>query len=997
MSLSLFSEPAIHRFGWLLVHSLWQFTLIAFAVVILLRLLHRSSPNLRYALSLAGMLCLAAAPVVTYMCLPAQSSESEMPATQTTVTLPQTDLPVTTGVPAVTSTAPPAETIPTAASASSTMTSSDMPAPSVAAAPTARNWHRDLEAAASRWLDELVAFWCLGVLLFSLRPLWSWIQLRRLCRTGVSPVPRSVQTALEDAARRLRIRRPVRIMQSSLATVPMVVGYLRPLVLVPLSVVSGLSPAQLEGLLAHELAHVRRHDFLVNLLQTLLETIFFYHPGVWWISSRVRREREFCCDELAAGLLGNRTEYARTLLALEELRGTSPLLSLGANSGSLLNRIRRLTASQPAPRPRGGIIAFATLAAVAFLTAAWLWDTTSPALADDQPADDDAQLQAALAKVDHDDPHMVEIIRAVIEQEHRYRHLEYVLRRESYFREDQPSGAGSSSEVSVEFDETDDPPPMETEPRIVETSRVILDGDRYSFQQDRESRTKQGLEQLHQRESAFDGERTVSVEHDNSANIHLSRYEPSQMLAPHVWAMQQLLANLPLSVYLQGGEVLESHPKRRRSPRPFGGGYELLATKSEYLGTELVGGLQCHKVRVYQTYRPDSEPMVNDLWLARDRNLLCIKSQRLLKIGDEERVWIVTTADNLREVEQGLWLPAEVNSTQFDHRSLSEGERLPRTTVGMTLHDVSVGGTYRDEQFKVEIPGDVPLFTIGSDGLVDSPHHPQPAPERSQTTADEIIQAVQGREALYEDIDITQEKEYLHLNSIYHAATGSGGTPWYKRRTRMAVVASKKYWLREVSNRYQDGTSSTEREFSVGKRADRSPFPPHSCLLVSTGKLLSSHLRGGPDHRLAYEGDDLIDGLLCHRLRRDRLSSNGSASHRSYLWICPERSYLPLRVENFHYARSRTLPTGVHTVEELQEITPGVWFPIRWTKLACHAMDGRGLMENRMIVNWRENHQVLSVTLDPEVDLTDPEFDLPAPDPAPRPLPEPRNPPLEFF
>ena len=126
------------------------------------------------------------------------------------------------------------------------------------------------------------------------------------------------------------------------------------LVLLPLCVVTGLPAAQLELILAHELAHIRRHDYLVNLLQTLVETLFFYHPAVWWLSRQIRNERENCCDDVAMAIAGSRADYGRALLAIEELRAASTALSLAASGGSLLARIRRIAGCEPVPRVVGG-------------------------------------------------------------------------------------------------------------------------------------------------------------------------------------------------------------------------------------------------------------------------------------------------------------------------------------------------------------------------------------------------------------------------------------------------------------------------------------------------------------------------------------------------------------------------------------------------------------------------------------------------------------------
>ena len=114
---------------------------------------------------------------------------------------------------------------------------------------------------------------------------------------------------LERVSQRLGLRRATQILQSTLVQVPVVAGYFRPVILVPMSVISGLPASQLEAILAHELAHIRRHDYLVNLLQTLVETVFFYHPGVWWLSRQIRNERENCCDDLAVAVVGSGVDY----------------------------------------------------------------------------------------------------------------------------------------------------------------------------------------------------------------------------------------------------------------------------------------------------------------------------------------------------------------------------------------------------------------------------------------------------------------------------------------------------------------------------------------------------------------------------------------------------------------------------------------------------------------------------------------------------------------
>jgi hypothetical protein len=144
---------------------------------------------------------------------------------------------------------------------------------------------------------------------------------------------------------RMAIRQAVRFTQSALVAAPSVVGHLRPIVLLPASAITGLTCAQLEMILAHELAHVRRHDYLVNAAQTIVESLLFFHPGVWWVSAQVRRERENCCDDIAVAVCGDRATYARALFSLETLCGKSVAPSVAATGGSLVTRIRRLIAT----------------------------------------------------------------------------------------------------------------------------------------------------------------------------------------------------------------------------------------------------------------------------------------------------------------------------------------------------------------------------------------------------------------------------------------------------------------------------------------------------------------------------------------------------------------------------------------------------------------------------------------------------------------------------
>jgi hypothetical protein len=173
-----------------------------------------------------------------------------------------------------------------------------------------------------------------------------------------------MQALARELGRRLGLHRAVTLLESAAVAVPVVVGWLRPVVLVPASTLAGLAPKQLEAILAHELAHIRRHDYLVNLFQAVVETLLFYHPAVWWVSTQIRRERENCCDDLAVAVCGDRLGYARALVELEGLRGAAPRLAMAVSGGSLSGRVRRLVSApeRSSRRPwAAGLLALALL------------------------------------------------------------------------------------------------------------------------------------------------------------------------------------------------------------------------------------------------------------------------------------------------------------------------------------------------------------------------------------------------------------------------------------------------------------------------------------------------------------------------------------------------------------------------------------------------------------------------------------------------------------
>jgi GWxTD domain-containing protein len=233
---------------------------------------------------------------------------------------------------------------------------------------------------AADYLPWLAPIWIAGVLFFHLRGLASWIAARRLRHKGVCVAAASWQSRLDHLAVQLRLSRPVTLFESCLAEVPVVIGYVRPVILVPVGLLAGLPAGQIESILLHELAHIRRHDYLVNLMQILVESLVFYHPAVWWISGVMRTERENCCDDLVVATQGDALGYAAALTALERNRGGAREAVLAVTGGSLVKRVRRLLIQPEGPRSALTPVfsAAALTVTVAVAMAAWQSTATPP-------------------------------------------------------------------------------------------------------------------------------------------------------------------------------------------------------------------------------------------------------------------------------------------------------------------------------------------------------------------------------------------------------------------------------------------------------------------------------------------------------------------------------------------------------------------------------------------------------------------------------------------
>jgi bla regulator protein BlaR1 len=291
--MSPYASMVVSSIGWTLVHFLWQGLLLGCATAVLLTLMRNMRPEHRYTVSCTAL----------FMCLawPALEFYLRMQDLSAAVTLAE-------------------------------------PAGGWAMAPG--NRAGGIESQLQGNLVWIVALWavCASVLSVRIGLGLLWVKRAEHQYTGDA----HWQARVDRMAAQFGITRAVRLRVVENLASPITAGWWRPVVLVPASLITGMPSHLLEALLAHELAHVRRFDYLVNLGQNVVETLLFYHPAVWWISGRIRDEREQIADDIAASQLGEPRRLALALSELERFQFSSHHLAQAANGGDLMTRIKRL-------------------------------------------------------------------------------------------------------------------------------------------------------------------------------------------------------------------------------------------------------------------------------------------------------------------------------------------------------------------------------------------------------------------------------------------------------------------------------------------------------------------------------------------------------------------------------------------------------------------------------------------------------------------------------
>jgi bla regulator protein blaR1 len=362
---NLASVPLLQAIGWALLHSLWQGALLAMLATVALWLARHRSAEVRYAIAsgFLGVIVFAFAGTLVWI----STGGDPLPVTETVLIAP------------------------------------------VGEGQSFGGWMPHLHALIGSWIPWLFSVWALG---FSFRLLQMGRAVAWLygpCLDSFQPPPTEWLARFEVLKIHSRVRVSVCLGLSDRVDSLVVLGWLKPVVLVPAAAMLAMAPEALEALLAHELAHVRRGDFLANVLQTIAEALLFYHPAVWWLSYRIRQEREHCCDDAAVGVCGDPILYASALAGLEELR-TQPILipdlAPAASGGKLMFRIQRLLRpriTHDAPSPLAALLpAFLLLATLgaAGLSAAAI-GAPKPAPKSESVAPDPVDMDFSKIRVKH--------------------------------------------------------------------------------------------------------------------------------------------------------------------------------------------------------------------------------------------------------------------------------------------------------------------------------------------------------------------------------------------------------------------------------------------------------------------------------------------------------------------------------------------------------------------------------------------------------------------
>jgi hypothetical protein len=598
------------------------------------------------------------------------------------------------------------------------------------------------------------------------------------------------------------------------------------------------------------------------------------------------------------------------------------------------------------------------------------------------------------------------LIERVREHELKYRNLETFIRRTGKFVGPEISTAGAVTETQVKV-------------------HTVMQGDLAYCQIDETTTRARGNQQTHERVSSYDGERTRSVEYGNSANIHVGRYESADAYPPHCWALFPQRVSFALSSLLGGTTAVQKDSKVRHYPRDRQSFFEFNRVENELAGEELVDDYRCVKVvcRYWSSTEGKDPPVKLLIWLAIDRNYLCIKSQTVLNLGNRELRFRESKVETLREVTPGLWLPSRVSASRYNVVSLRAGQQVPEFDDTLVLHKAIFNPERPVAFFRdVKIPDDILVFEIENGRLAGRSFRDVPAAANSRARLAEIVEKVTENEALYSNIAVTLQKEYRHSESNRTGVAMLGGpanaaedgsndfsAPVSTREERISLAQNGKTWYSQRRDDLGlDGAvirTSEELEVGDGEWLRKSyqysgawpeNRPPSSFATIKIGgfsgaaihrphalferdyksprplsELLTSKWEdenNGYAMEVQYLGEDDRNGHPCEVVSlRTMIPPTTGPYYIRLLWLAKDRNYLPIRMEGHEPAWSSVLPTGLITAGDLREIAPGVWFPYRQWSIAFKKGSEGDLAAGRLAVLHRTDYRVQKVELNPKV------------------------------
>ena len=310
LSNQIISEKVIHALGWTVLHSVWQVSLLALIMAIILWFLKNKSAKIRYTIGCAILVLMIGISQITflYQWLNFKTLEKVNASINIESDISFID-----------------ESFQVFLSSES-------------------NWSEKLMTYLNGHIHIIVAFWIIGFFLFAIRLFGGLNQITKIRRTALHEIDDKWKIIMASLSERLPIKRVVQLAESALIKVPMVIGYSKPLILFPIGALNQLEQKEVEAILAHELGHIFRNDYVVNIHQSIVDVCFYFHPAAWWISSQIRIEREICCDDLAIEVTKCSLTYAKAMVQIQGHSNTAPMMAMAIDKDNkqLLNRIKRI-------------------------------------------------------------------------------------------------------------------------------------------------------------------------------------------------------------------------------------------------------------------------------------------------------------------------------------------------------------------------------------------------------------------------------------------------------------------------------------------------------------------------------------------------------------------------------------------------------------------------------------------------------------------------------